>query len=49
MDIPPCWERVTFPATPGVILDVGAPDTGKTTMALDTRDGLVCPWLASAG
>jgi polynucleotide 5'-hydroxyl-kinase GRC3/NOL9 len=33
IDIHPNWEKLTFPSLRGVILVVGAPDTGKTTFA----------------
>ena len=33
VEIPPAWERLTLPALSGVILIVGAPDTGKSTFA----------------
>lgn len=32
-EIPPAWERLTFSAFSGVIMVIGAPDTGKSTFA----------------
>ncbi len=31
--VPPAWERITFSALSGVVLVVGASDTGKSTLA----------------
>ena len=33
IEVPPDWENLTFSAMAGVILVIGAPDTGKTTFA----------------
>jgi polynucleotide 5'-kinase involved in rRNA processing len=33
IDVHPNWEKLTFASLTGVILVVGAPDTGKTTFA----------------
>jgi len=33
IEIPPAWERITLSTLSGVILVVGAPDTGKSTFA----------------
>jgi len=33
IEIPPIWERITFSALGGLLLVVGAPDTGKSTFA----------------
>lgn len=33
IDVPPAWERLTLSLLNGVILVVGAPDTGKSTFA----------------
>ncbi|RLC85845.1 MAG: hypothetical protein DRI79_10840 [Chloroflexi bacterium] len=33
VEIPPAWERITLHSLSGVILVVGAPDTGKSTFA----------------
>jgi polynucleotide 5'-hydroxyl-kinase GRC3/NOL9 len=33
IEIPPAWERITLSALHGVVLVVGAPDTGKSTFA----------------
>jgi len=33
IEIPPAWERITLHSLSGVILVVGAPDTGKSTFA----------------
>lgn len=33
VEIPPAWERITTSALSGVILVIGAPDTGKSTFA----------------
>lgn len=33
IEIPPDWENLTFSAMAGVVLVIGAPDTGKTTFA----------------
>jgi polynucleotide 5'-hydroxyl-kinase GRC3/NOL9 len=33
LEIPPAWERLTLASLDGVVLVVGAPDTGKSTFA----------------
>jgi len=33
IEIPPAWERITLHSLSGVILVIGAPDTGKSTFA----------------
>lgn len=33
IEVPPAWERLTFANLNGVILIIGAPDTGKSTFA----------------